>query len=122
MNLPYQATIYAGSDTLLYSGSLYNFFVGLNAGSLTTSGNDNTAIGDLALNNNTSEPQTRPSDLRRLATTSAAQEIRPSAIKRFSSTRAVSTMRPEVLALSKTARTITTSWPLAIKPSSMTTP
>lgn len=54
LNLPaVPATVNAGGELLLRADDNLNFFSGLNAGNLTTSGSGNTAVGSGALRSNT---------------------------------------------------------------------
>ncbi len=54
LNLPAPATIYSGGTNLLYADGIGDFYVGLNAGNMTTTGEgENTATGDGALIRNT---------------------------------------------------------------------
>jgi hypothetical protein len=54
LSLPEPATAYSGGNPLLYADNQDNFFAGLNAGDISTSGSDNTALGSTSLQNNIS--------------------------------------------------------------------
>ncbi|HUA66852.1 MAG TPA: tail fiber domain-containing protein [Alphaproteobacteria bacterium] len=53
LNLPVPGTIYSGGLSLLYADYNFNFFSGLYAGNLATTGHFNTADGGSALSDNT---------------------------------------------------------------------
>jgi hypothetical protein len=57
LNLPATATINSGGTTLLHDDGNLNFFIGQNAGNLTTSGSENTAVGAEALQFSTNDNQ-----------------------------------------------------------------